>query len=248
MKNKRGVSLTTKSLFAVFVVLFVFFIFFILFKSRIDASKSEEQFSNYDIHMTFFQKFLGNSNCVSVGNSVTSNNYASLHGVLDAKKLMNLSRNNKDMWCMENYDFIFYVDVLDMETRSTWRVGVDPDQTNFLSDSNLVNLVKVKSSQPVVIRYEGGIIHPGTVSLVSYFGTIPKLYGTIKNACISEETTIFQFDTFRKVSYTNSDNGFCVNEDCFTAYFSCKVEDFEIEKGKKLLYIQYMDNHVKVII
>jgi hypothetical protein len=239
-KSRRGIALTSKSMFAIILVIFVFFMLFMVLQSRVSSLTTKEHFDNYRKHNTFFLSYLANSNCISVGNILLKGVYKDMHGVIDSKKLERLAWQNQDNWCIENFDFIYSMKITDLDTKSSWNIGID-DTQGFPGDM----FTSIKSTLPCVIRYDEGIFHTGAVTMTSYYGDAARLYAALKEMCYSRTGKSLNIKLDMKINY--SENKFYIGEYFFYPYFSCSVEEFEVSKGEKLLYLDFRDNKVKVL-
>lgn len=209
-------------------------------RTRISRTQTKEHFDYYDKANKFFLNFLSNPNCISVGDYLTSESHAALQSVLEFEKINRLNRNNKDLWCSENFDFLYSVEIKDMETLSSWIIGLNRTEHDWVDR-------KIRTTLPCVLRYSGGIVHSCSVSLNAYISDISRLYGLIKERCILKDEKSFRIDTVYEIEYINENNEFCIDEDCFHPYFSCYVNDFKITKGNNLVLISSENNKVRVI-
>ena len=240
-KDKKGMSLTIKSLFAIFLVIFVFFIMFSVIKSRVSKTKTREHFSSYELNNQYFLTFLSNPNCISIGNYQNTNRYSAIQGVIEAEKLQSFDQKNSDLWCVENFDFLYTFEVEDTSAGNQWLLGLTAINPEWAER-------KLQTSLPCAIRYKGGIVNPGIIYLYTYYGEIPGFYGKIKKSCVSQKDLKFNLESQYKISYNNTKNLFCIDKSCFKPYFSCKVESFTIPKGKNLIYIESKLNEVNIIL
>ncbi|MFH0876103.1 MAG: hypothetical protein V1859_09275 [archaeon] len=237
-------SLSVQPMFAIVIVIFVFFVLFMVLSQRTNEAKTDQYFSGVDYHNNFFVALLTNSNCVSTGKSFnTTQVYEDIHSLIEEKKLRSLNYRNQDLWCVENYKFMYSLKITDTQTKSSWVVGLD-DTSKIFSDDKA--FTKIKSSLPCAIRYDGGVVHSCIASLSTYHGKIPQLYGMIKERCIAKDNAIYKLYSDYEIKYS-ANNLFCIGKDCFFPYFSCNVGEFTIPKGENLIYMKYEDNSVKVI-
>lgn len=237
--NRKGMTLLTKSLFAIFMVLFVFFVFFMVVGGKISKLQDEEQFSAYDRVNKVMLTVLSNPNCLSVGNQLSSETSSTIQGVLDIHKLDNLNNENQDLWCVENFDFIYNLEIED-EAYNRWQIGpvdIHPDGYDR----------KVQITLPVVVKFDNGIVHSAKASLNAYTGNIPRFLGAIKETCVLHQPRTYSLNTDLIVGYYESNNTFYIGEShYFFPYFSCKVGNFSVPKGKNLIYINYNNGRVGV--
>ncbi|MBD3203081.1 hypothetical protein GF327_02205 [Candidatus Woesearchaeota archaeon] len=238
ISGKIGSAFTSKSLFAIFIVLFVFFILMTVLRARSSQKQTQRHFDYYDLASRFILVLLSNPNCVSMGNYLNQGKYSAIQGVLEAEKLKIFDENNADLWCVENFDFMYALVVKDLDTQSSWRIGP------FINSFDWVQR-QIKITLPCVIRYQGGIVHNGAASLTTYIGNIPGFYGKIKESCTLKKDLEYSLDVDQNIRYEN--NQFCIDEFCFKPYFSCTVHDFYLEKGEKLVYLNFENNEVEVL-
>ena len=123
--KKGAISLTTKTLFVIFIVIFAAFVTFSVLKSRTQALKQREHFSQYGRVNSFFTALL-TSNCL-VSDLVESREYQrNIKGFFSAEKMNTLNLENSDLSCIDNFYFIYSVKIDDIINRKTWYLGLTP--------------------------------------------------------------------------------------------------------------------------
>ncbi len=240
--RKRGMALTTKTMFAIFLVLFVFFILFMILGQRSAKLQEKQYFDHRSMHNRFFLMLLSNSNCFSVGDKLNSH-FSDVHAVFEEKKLSASDMLNTDPWCIENYQFLYSLKVTDRMTMSSWQIGLDdtdPFWDRIFADS------KVSTILPCVVRYEKGVTHGCTVTLSTYSGSLPRMYGLIKESCVSKRSYAYSLDSDFPIRYESSTRRFWLGDHSFFAYFSCPVDDFSLPEGENLLYVANERGNVRV--
>ncbi|MBT7392979.1 hypothetical protein HN827_09215 [archaeon] len=241
IKSKSGLAMINKTLFAIFLVLFVFFMFFTVTKSRVENKSEKLYFDQYEFTNKFLLSFLSNPNCLSIGSEINGEKHTTVQGVLDVRKLNKFDRDNEDMWCVENFDFLYSVNVLDTQNKKTWRLGIlNPDP--FWSERT------IGVSLPGIVRYEDGTGHLAQIGMNAYFGEIAKFIGEIKRSCLLKRKNNFEFNTKYKIKYSSENNLLNIDTDNFYPYFSCHVNDFEIEKGTHPVFLSAKEENVSVLI
>ena len=230
--------LLTKSLFAIFMVIFVFLLFFVLIRSRITQEETQQEFDYYDKYNKVLLAVISNSNCLSFGNTLSSDTYTTVHGMLDYDKLEAKTNKNKDLWCVENFDFIYNLEIQD-EAHNTWNVGPLDVNPIAIEDS-------MRFSLPVVVRFDNGIVHYATISMNAYLGTVPRFYGAIKQACVLKEERNYPLLIKEEIKYYQLNNTFYIGDHYFHPYFSCAVSNFTIPKGKSIVYFHFDNGRLEV--
>jgi len=235
ISHKKGdLSITIKSMFAIFIVIFVAFIAFEVVKSRTTFIEEREHFSYYEKVNSFLISLLS-SKCLISDYEMNNYNYQSERtSYLSAEKLFKRHGENQDIYCVENFDFMYTLDIEDLSGGSvskSWRLGLskEPDWAER----------EITVSLPVAIGFSGGDTHPGRAILKAYIGNIPRFYGAIKLVCNTKDEASYELSTKHEINYDNNTNMMCVGDQCFFPYFSCRVNPFSIGKGKHLVYISF---------
>ncbi|MBN1502436.1 hypothetical protein JW930_02750 [Candidatus Woesearchaeota archaeon] len=235
--NRKAMTLLTKSMFAIFMVVFVFLVVFLLIQNRVQRLESGQQFDYYLKGNRFLTALISNPNCLSLG-QLQDRKSDTIQSALDVNKLNLNDGKNQDLWCMENYDFIYSIEVED-SSRNMWRIGL-------LNQDPRWSERKIKITLPCIVRFDNGIVHAGTVSLIEHVGQIPRFYGLIKESCVTKESRTVKINTGYDLKYEDDTNTFFMGDDYFFPYFSCRVEPFEISKGTHLVYLSYKDGSLKI--
>jgi hypothetical protein len=228
-------TLIIKPLLAIFIVIFIFFIIISILNKNISSKKEKEHFDYYSKVNNFLLVLMSNPNCVSVGIKNDNQSQEVLQGVLDINKLNMYNNTNKDLWCVENFDFLFSLEIQDFHENKTWILGLNNTNQNWAER-------KVSQILPGVIRYNGTKINLGKIEFFAYIDDISTFYGTIKNVCNNHNPKTIKLNSKYKITYNQTLNKFFIGEKYFYPYFSCEVKDFEIPKGKSLVYLDYKDH------
>lgn len=235
MRSRRGdINLTIKPLFAVFMVIFVVFITFEMVKTRANVLEQREHFDYYGLS-TDFLKALLTSRCFSAEYNVKGMDRQGISaGYLSARKLMIADRHLREPECVENYRFMYTLEVDDSVNGRVWRIFMDkkPEWASRV----------VSVSVPVAIDYDTLTINPGRAILHAYIGSIGRFYGAIKEICNSHSEATFRLSNRRRVSYNNTENEFCYGSSCVYPDFNCRVNSFSLNKGSSLVYLKYNGN------
>ncbi|MBD3204342.1 hypothetical protein GF327_08675 [Candidatus Woesearchaeota archaeon] len=240
MYKKKGVVLTTKILFAIFMVLIVFFIFFNLFSTRYEKNKLKKDFGYYTKLNSFMNVFMSTPECGALGRvSEESGSQSPIKAIFEAEKLSKFDRKNRDPWCAQNLYFIYTAEIIDIKNTKSWIIGPVNNNPEWLER-------RLTTTFPCIIKYKKGISNPGLFKLYVYIGKISDFYTNIKKSCIANKDLTFRLDSDFDIKYLNSQNKLIIGTDYFHPYFPCKVNDFSVKKGKKLIYIQYENNQVNI--
>lgn len=240
INNRHGLAMLNKTMFAIFLVIFVFFMFFTVIKLRVEAKEEKAHFDQYDYVNKFFLTFLSNPNCLSVGSDINKEKHTAIQGVLDNKKLNKYDKDNEDMWCVENFEFLYSITILDTVNQKSWLIGL-LNQNPFWTERS------IGLSLPGLVRYEDGTAHLAHMSINAYFGEIPKFIGAIKKTCLLKSKDTYHVNLNHNIKYISDNNSFHIDTDQFFPYFSCGVNDFEIKKGQHLIYISADNNNVNIL-
>ena len=237
---KKGVVLTVKIIFPIILVIIFFFIFINLTTSRAQKNKMVSDFDYYTRLNTFMKIFMSTPSCGALGRiSNETGNQAPIRAIFEVDKLNIYDRTNKDPGCIQNFDFIYTVEIEDLKNKKTWIIGpinTDPEWAER----------EISTSFPCVIKYSNGITDSGLLKLYAYIGGIPDLYTAIKKVCMTNEDETVVLNSLYDIKYSSSSNQFSVGTDYFHPSFPCRVGDFSINRGKHILYINYMDGGVKI--
>ncbi|MGC8929086.1 MAG: hypothetical protein ACP5OZ_00975 [Candidatus Woesearchaeota archaeon] len=245
LKSKSGDSeLTIKSMFGIFIVLLVFFILYTVMQGNVGVKIQEQQFSSYYELENTFLSLLG-SHCISIGNYSTRWQLP-IQSVLDYKKLEE-SNNNQELWCVENFNFMYSLKITDLENGKVFNLGIKnyPNFSERTITATLASSIKYNATHPVT---NGSLpeIHQARASLTIYTGNIPLFYGKIKKVCHSKTRETYNLITDYSISYDSKKNVFRVGDFYFYPYFSCNVRSFNLTRGKYLVVIDFKENQVIV--
>ena len=240
--RKRGAeNLTINILFAIFIVIFIVFVVFTMIQNRGTSSIVKAQSEYYTIAKDFLIAMVGNP-CFSVGDYKKEGWQITTEAFLSQEKLDYYDRGNEDLDCVENYDFLYSLVVVDTQNKKTWRIG--------LVEEPVYAQKKLTVAIPVSIKYNTKIpeVHPGYAVLNAYIGSVPAFYGTIKQVCRTHDTIKTQITTNYKIHYNNTNNILYVGKQFFYPRMGCRVKSFNIEKGTYFLIIKYDEKSNSVII
>ncbi len=254
-KSRKGaISLSTQSLYAIFLVIFVAFVAFSVVSSRTSVLEQRNKFTAYDDSLRLLTALI-NSPCLVVdyfqetkgGNP--RNYQVGTKGYLSVDKLNLLHNENKDVYCVDNFRFLYTLDIEDLFNRKTWRLGLRARPgwiTESIDSANSEEMYFTRSF-PIALNYNFQEIHPGYATLTVYAGTIPSFYGSIKLACVTRESATLPIKLRRTVRYNSTDARFCVNSECFFSFFPCRVKNFSLAPGSHILFLKYLNNTLEVV-
>lgn len=241
--DSKGMSISVNIIFAIFIVMFVFFMLFSTSTQRAKTLIQKENFEYYSFINKYMLSVLSNPYCY---NYVGRSNHVQTvkQGLIDVERLHNETNLNKDIFCVDNTRFIPSIKVLDKRTGEVWELGVKRTRRFPWAER------EITSSLPVALFYNDSAINGGEFIFTALIGEIPAFYGAIKQSCIFRESINVRLDTKYRIKFDSVLNLMEITDDHFYPYFSCDVEDFEIEPGNHLIHIKYVDTSdtVKVII
>ncbi|GEM_PF-3305704 len=240
--KKGAEDLTIKVFFAIFIVIFVMFVIFTVLRSRGSATIEKAQSEYYTLTSNFLMAMLG-SPCFAVGDFEKANWQITTAAFVDEMKLNYYNNGNEDLTCVENYNFLYSLTVVDSINGKRWRIGLK-EEPEFAER-------KLSIALPVSIRYNSTIpaIHPGYAAVTAYIGNIPSFYGALKQACTTHETIQTELSSDYTIRYNNTLNIFYIGDYIFYPNFRCMVKDLTLEKGKYLMIIKYVTpgDYVEVV-
>ncbi|MEM2121940.1 MAG: hypothetical protein QXU20_04770 [Candidatus Woesearchaeota archaeon] len=243
---KKGDSeLTIKSMFGIFIVILVFLILYTVIQGNVGVKIQEEQFSAYyDLENTMLS-LLG-SHCISIGNYSTKWQLP-IQSVLDYVKLEQLNNNNQELYCVENFNYMYSLKITDLENGKVFNLGIKnyPEFSERTITTTLTSTIKYNTTHPIT---NGSLpeIHQARASFTIYTGNIPSFYGRIKKVCHTRTKETYNLITDYSISYDSKKNIFRVGDFYFYPYFSCNVRSFNITKGEYLVVIDFKENQVIV--
>ncbi|MFH1591516.1 MAG: hypothetical protein ABIC95_06340 [archaeon] len=249
--KKGSTSLTTKTLYAVFLVIFLSFIAFTVVNSRSSVLSQKEFFDSHRHVDNFFAALL-TSPCtvqehypVIDGRTSDRNYQIETEGYLMVDKLTYLDKENKDIYCVDSYHFLYTVIIEDLMNKKEWVLGLRGEPNWAYGDQGTH---VISRSYPVALNYNFAEIHPGYATIYAYVGDIPRLYGTIKMACVARDQRSLSLDLPVDIKFTTEYGEFCIGAECFFAFFPCRVKEFSIPAGERLVLITPKDDGVEVMV
>ncbi|MBU0757986.1 MAG: hypothetical protein KKF44_07990 [Nanoarchaeota archaeon] len=245
IKSKKGVSLTVKSMFAIFLVVFVFFMFFSLIKSKNEALIKKEYFGSFSEVNNYFQAMIGNPQCLTKDDLGGAGLSLSSEGLLSKTKLDKYSGWNRDISCVENYDFLYTLQVKDLDSGKLWNIGINDTDPEVAKD---MGIEIVQRDVFVSVFYRTDEINFGKAIFKAYYSQEIDFYSAIKKACALKRNGEFSLETFMDISYDDENAAFCIHELCFIPEFQCIVNSFDIPEGSHLVYLKYEDNVLDILI
>jgi hypothetical protein len=238
--KKGSISLTVKAIFAVFLVIFVMFIAISSLSTRNSNLTVGTDYILREKINNFFMAFIANPACLTAGDNTNSSKQTPVLGLLDYAKIRNSHNQNKDMSCMENYDFLYSIQVTDLVSAKSWISGLNDTKPGWAAKT-------IKRTMPIAIMYDGTSINLGEISIYAYSGDPAGFYGTLKRICSSRKSQVYDISNQEKITYDPGINQFCIGAYCFTPYFSCEVNTFTIEPGHHKIYLQYNGGTLQVV-
>jgi len=241
--NSKGMSISINIIFAIFIVMFVFFMLFNTSTQRAKTLIQKENFEYYSFINKYMLSVLSNPHCYNyVGR--TGQIETVKQGLIDIERLRNETALNKDIFCVDNTRFIPSIKVIDKRTGDVWDLGVKRTRRFPWAER------EITASLPVALFYNFSNINGGEFIFTALLGEIPSFYGSVKKSCIFRDSVNVRLNNQYRIKFDSTLNLMEISDDSFYPYFSCDVEDFEIEPGNHLVHIKYFENTdtVKVIL
>ncbi|MBN1386337.1 hypothetical protein JW968_05185 [Candidatus Woesearchaeota archaeon] len=233
-----------KVIFAILLVIFVSFLIVSLFGTKATTLQQEQHFDVYSQTYRLVMSIFTNPLCIGIASFTANASSSAVVGILDVGKLDMLDRINQDYWCVENYQMMYSIEVVDIEKGKDWLIGLQNTDPGWAER-------KLSNSFPVGLRYSLVDVSTGVMYLYVYTGEFPFFYGKIKQACLSGDEVRYSIDFRYDISYDQDLNWMCVGipsaGNCFAPYFSCPVKSFSLSKGQHLLLMKHAGDGLEII-
>ncbi|MBI4439198.1 hypothetical protein HY640_04660 [Candidatus Woesearchaeota archaeon] len=236
--NKASAEIIIQSIFAIFLVIFLMLAIYFYMQTRTQTKVQEIQFDEYELSNKFLIEALSGS-CIAVEDCKTREKTCPLYGVIDAKKIDDLSGNNQDIDCADNQFSIYMLKIKDDKSGKEWVLGATTKPEKITKKT-------ITLTAPVTIQHDKFNLAQGTAELTTYTGDVPMLIGKIKQACNAKTNTTYRYKTPERITYKSTSNKLTTGEFSYYPKMGCAVSDFEAERGEHLAYIQWTGTKMKV--
>jgi hypothetical protein len=214
-----------------------------ILNARTSTLKSRQNFDYYYLSNNFNLALLSEPDCFAIGDYGNESWQIPVQGLLSSTKLDYYNKKNFDLDCIQNYDFLYSLEIRDTSSDNKWDIGLQNIDSSIYERE-----IRIPFFVSIMYNNDPANITTGKSILTSYIGEIPRFYGEIKKSCNFGFDENYRINTHNVISYKNANNKFCIGEYCFYPSFSCKVNDFIIPKGKHLVRLNYKKGNLTIII